>query len=310
MKKILLFLILFWVILPVCAQKIDFLGRKMVKSVKVIADYERTSFIYNYDSDGNLTSISVDINLLNSGYRLKTKLSLTGDVLIQKDEIEGDETDKRPAKRLFVMENERIVSKCLERGGERDVYDYEYDDGRLNSIWKNYRRSNSKGTFDYAVGVWRHMCKFVNGNFEGYSDQYYEYYIAPLPETMVRNVKDFYMLPKGSTQHRDKRIVFSNNRNDTNLCIESFLGAFPCYYMNGVEYTCDWMGMRSDFLPDYLPTTSMKQIGNKFVTINKCVLYNYDDKNNLTDFSIYYDHDNGDSKAYETLYKVEFEYVH
>ena len=286
-------------------QKLDKYGRKMVRSVTVRGKYYYLDASYDYDTEGIVNWVAADIRTPDCGYRLKTKLTRNGDEITQKDEI-----DEYPSRRTFSFSNGRITSKCFRVGGKREVYDYVYDDnGRLLSWFENHRNQNSSGTFDYEIGIKSKDYIWVDGNISGYADQYHEYYIRPLPEIKVRRVRDYRIVDNWSKQYHRDCIVFSDNENNTNLCIEAFIDKVLQHYVRGIEFTCDWMGMRSDKLPDYVKTSTRVQVGNKFVQVCKGILYDYDENGNMTGFSVSYDHDYCGFKAYETMYHVEFQYV-
>jgi len=291
-------------------QKLDVYGRKMVKSVTLKGYYYNDDIVYEYDNQGLVTKITSDSKVppCGMGNRIKATLTMVNDELKCVNKI--DDGEKMHA--TYVLKDRRIILKSLTVGdATRNVHEYTYtSDGHIESMWENNRHLVT-GKFYYEPGVWKYMFDFEGGVFSSYLAQYYEYSDRQLFETKAQRICDFDMRPIGKEQYHHSSVVFGDKKNDTNLCIESFMQVYPCNYsgFNGAEWTCDWMGMYSTNLPEYIKTPSKLVSGKDIININKSITYDYDEKGNLTGFSMSYDHDYSGYKAYETTLRVEFKYV-
>lgn len=285
-------------------QKLDKYGRKIVKSVVVDGKIQRAEITYAHNEDGLVVGIDAVVEVSGS-YSFKMNLCYHNGSLIQN--VDGKDY---PATIKFVVDDDVIREKHITIGPDVNSFEYEYSEyGMLSSVWTNYRNLNKGGIYEYEPGVWRH--DFIWGEMcnTSFVDQYYEYDVLPRNTRRLIPVYGMTVSKKGSPQYHNNCIVFSDNENDTNLCIESFIDLLPQFYINGLEYTCDWMGTLCRMLPDYFPTQSKVQVGNRFLSINKGLLYEYDSNGNMTGFSVSYDHDYCGYKAYETLYRVNIKYV-
>lgn len=309
MKRTIIVFVVFLLPMTMFGQKLDVYGRKMVKSVTMRGNYTNNDIVYEYDGKGLVTKITSDCKVppCGMGSRIKATLTMANGELRYVDEISGDKMNA-----TYVVKDRRITLKSLTVGeATRYVHEYTYtNDGHIESMWEN-DRCLVTGRFCYDPGVWMYKFDFGGGVFNNYLAQYYEYSDRRLSETKVHGIRDFDLGAVGKEQHHHSSVVFSDKKNDTNLCIESFMEVYPCSYngFNGVEWTCDWMGMYSTNLPEYIKTPTKLVSGKNIVNINKVIMYDYDGRGNLTGFSVSYDHDHSGYKAYETTCRVEFKYV-
>lgn len=303
MRRTVLFFIVFLLSVMCMAQRRDERGRKIISSVRVESKHGVSVFRYSYFPDGFVASVTSDINI--DELHAKSVLATTTDYcLVQSSCDDGVE-------RAYTLVDGRIIAKSEIDGRQSKVYEHIYSDtGQLLMSWYNYRLRNGD-EFDYEMSVSRNEYIYSHSGLTDFMVWNYKYLKRPVSEDAPFRIVFDGLITDGEPNTKKLGSVFGNRLNDTNLDLSAFIPGTASNFMYGSEYTCDWMGTRSDKLVTRLNTGNSywSNEERKFIDIHLVVKYHEDTDGNISTFSIFYDHKLGDIKPNDVQCTVFVEYV-